>query len=1002
MSTAEAEPMNVSNVTWHELSGLLDEALDLPSSLRAAWLEQQRLLRPDLASSLDRLLAAHATAETADVLARLPTLGPGAPLPAGSAGLAAGEQVGPYRLIREVGRGGMADVWLAERSDGTFERKVALKLPRITRLRNDLAVRFARERDILARLEHPNIARLYDAGVDASRLPYLAMEFVDGAPITRYCDALQLDVATRLRLLAQALDAVQFAHANLVIHRDLKPSNILVTADGQVRLLDFGIAKLLADDDLARESKLTQLSGRALTPDYASPEQIRGQPLTTGTDVYSLGVVLFELLTGGRPYRLTHDSPAQLEQAILAADPARPGARVDDAAAKKRGTTARGLARALAGDLDTIILKALAKEPARRYPTVGALAADLQRHLAGEAVRARPASFGYRAQKFIVRNRIAVGAAGAVVVALIAATAMSLWQMQLARAQAQRAEQVKRLVLSIFEEADTYSASGGSRQTTAVDLLEQARTHLTGTVINDPAIRVELLTSIGISLTGLGANREAAQVLEEAAALGRERLGADHLRTLTAQLHWGGARVLLGEFEPAAAQFDAAEAGLRRLGDRSGLAAALRWKSYLRALERRVDESVALAAEAVRVAETSPVPVDRRELLDAYLTLAGAMGTAHRVGRLAPARRAYELAREIYGERPTVPLLHAHSMYAYALTLEGDPSAGVAELQALLPQQIRLLGPDHVEVIVSYTRIGVAALTTGDSATAIDAYRAALAAELHKAGGAPSRGVGQRRYQLGNALLDARRDAEAETELREAVSLLSAQLPPESSDRQVSHAALALAMARRGRLAEAEAEATRAQARPLGATMDDAVIALRLGRVRLLQGRAAEALALLQPATEFAAHQALPLAHAKLRAALGAALLDAGNPAAARAELQTARALFESLQPRRSPDHADVLVDLARAQLALGEANAARALTEEAVSFWSRVDPGHRSAGATRLWQARSQLAAGHPAAAAAVLRPAGPEGAVSALPADRALLERTRREVDPQRLTQH
>ncbi len=994
--------MNVSTVTWHELSGLLDEALNLPSSLRAAWLERQRLLRPDLAPSLDRLLAAHATAETADVLARLPTLGSSATQPAGDAGLAAGEQVGPYRLIREVGRGGMADVWLAERSDGTFERRVALKLPRISRLRNDLAVRFARERDILARLEHPHIARLYDAGVDASHLPYLAMEFVDGAPITSYCDALRLDVPARLRLFAQALDAVQFAHTNLVIHRDLKPSNILVTAEGQLRLLDFGIAKLLADDELAHESKLTQLSGRALTPDYASPEQIRGQPLTTGTDVYSLGVVLFELLAGGRPYRLTHDSPAQLEQAILAADPARPSTRVDEAAAQKRATTARGLARALAGDIDTIILKALAKDPARRYPTVGALAADLQRHLAGEAVRARPASFGYRAQKFVVRNRIAVGAAGTVVVALIAATAVSLWQMQLARAQAQRAEQVKRLVLSIFEEADTYSASGGSRQTTAVDLLAHARTHLTGAVISDPAIRVELLTSIGISLTGLGANAEAAQVLEEATALGRERLGPDHLRTLTAQLHWGGARVLLGEFAQAAPLLDTAEAGLRRRGDTSGLMAALRWKSYLRALERRIDESVDLAAEAVRLAETSPVPVDRRELLDAYLTLAGAMGTAHRAGRLAPARRAYELAREIYGERPTVPLLHAHSMYAYALTLEGDLSAGVAELQALVPQQIRLLGPDHIEVIVSHMRIGLAALTTGDAATAIDAYRSALAAELRKAGGAPTRAVGQRHYQLGNALLDARRDAEAEAELREAVSLLSAFLPPASSDRQVAHAALALALARRGRLTEAEAEVKLAQTRPLGATMDDAVIALRLGRVRLLQGRAAEALALLQPATEFSARQALPLAHAKLRAALGAALIDTGNPPAARTELQTARALFESLQPQRSADHADVLVDLARAQLALGESHAAQVLTEEAAAFWARFDPFHRSADVARLWHARSRLAAGDPAAAADVLRPAGPGRAVSAQPADRALLESARRDVDPQRLTQH
>jgi serine/threonine-protein kinase len=987
--------MNLTSATWQQLSGLLDQALDLDPDRRAAWLLQQRTERPQLAPTLERLLAAHA-AETGALLPRLPALAALTARPQTDAGLSAGKYVGPYRLLRELGSGGMADVWLAERADGTFERRVALKLPRTTRLRRDLERRFARERDILARLEHPQIARLYDAGFDTDGLPYLAMEFVDGQPITAWSDARGLGIADRLRLFLQVLEAVQFAHASLVIHRDLKPSNILVSADGKARLLDFGIAKLLADDEQAHETQLTRAAGRAYTPDYASPEQVRGAPLTTATDVYSAGVVLYELLCGRRPYRLAQATAAQLEAAILGEDVARPSTRIDAAAAARRDSSERGLAHTLAGDLDTIVLKALAKEPAQRYPTIGALAADLQRHLAGVPVQARPASFVYRTGRFVARNRMAVSAAAAIAAILVGASAVSLRQAQVAIDEAQRAEQVKRFVLSIFEEADTYSASGGSRQTTAVDLLAQAHARLATAGIADAAVRVELLTSIGISLTGLGANHEAAQVLEEAAALGHKRLGPDHPRTLTAQLHWGGARVLLGEFEPASALLDAAEAGLRRIGDRSGLMAALRWKSYLRALERRIDESVALAAEAVHVAETSP-PVDRRELLDAYLTLAGAMGTAHRAGRVAPARRAYELAREIYGERPTVPLLHAHSMYAYALTLEGDPSAGVAELQALVPQQIRLLGPDHVEVIVSYTRIGLAAMTTGDSATAVDAYRNALAAEQRKAGGAPTRAVGQRHHQLGNALLDARREAEAEAELRQAVTLLSASLPPESSDRQTAHATLALALARRGRLAEAEAEATRALARPLGATLDDAVIALRLGRVRLLQGRTGQALALLRPATEFAAHRALPLAHAKLRAALGAALLAAGDADAARAELQSARALFESLQPRRSPDHAEVLIDLARAQFALGAPEAARALplTEEATAFWSRFDPSHRSAGVARLWHARSLLAAGRAKDAAQALRQARSALAASPLPADRELVAGTQLEVD-------
>lgn len=983
--------MNVSPATWHELSGLLDAALDLPPALRSAWLERQRAARPDLASSLDRLLAAHATAETADVLARLPTLGGGVRPSAEGPGLAAGACIGPYRLIRELGSGGMADVWLAERNDGAFERRVALKLPRTSRLRSDLATRFARERDILARLEHPNIARLYDAGLAADGLPYLAMEFVDGVPITAYCDALRLDVAARLQLFAQALDAVQFAHANLVIHRDLKPSNIMVTADGQVRLLDFGIAKLLADNDIAHETRLTQLAGRALTPDYASPEQIRGEPLTTATDVYSLGVLLFELLTGARPYRLAHDSPAQLELAILGAEPARPSSRLGAEAAQKRNSTERGLAHRLTGDLDTIVLKALAKEPARRYPGVGALAADLRRHLTGEPVEARPASFAYRIGKFVARNRIAVGAAGAVAVALIGATGASLWQAQIAHAQARRADEVKHFVLSIFKEADTYSVSGGSRKTTAVELLERARDRLAAAGVSDPAIRVELLTSIGTSLTGLGEAGLASQVLAEAATLADAQLGSRHPGTLGAKLEWGGARILQGELAQAGPLLDAAEAGMRRNGDALGLISALRWKSFLRAHERRFDESIALAAEAVQIAEASPTPLDRRDLMDAYLTLAGAMGTVHRPGRLAPAQRAYELARAIYGDRPTVPLLHAHSLYAYALAMEGDAEAGVAELKALVPLQVQLLGPDHVEVMASYARIGLAALSRGDPRSAIEAYRAALQTERNKAGGSATKGVGQQQYRLGEALVRARRDAEAEAELSEAVRTLSAVLPADHAEVQLAHAALALVLARAGRLEEADAEVERASVLPLGETMDGASIAVRVGSVRSLQGRHEQALTLLQDASDYLNRQAIPIAHAQALAALGEAQLAAGRADEAVTTLESARAAFEALQPDLSPDHADLLVTLGRACLEIARADAAVAATADAAAFWQRFDPASRAAGLAHLWQARSLLAAHRPHDASVALQRASAILAVGAVPADRALLAQTR-----------
>jgi len=332
---------------WPEISRLLDEALDLEPATRADWLAALKQRAPALAPTVARLLAAHAKSETDDVLQRLPQLASVArdhpPHP--DTELAPGVRVGPYRLVRELGRGGMADVWLAQRADGAFARDVALKLPHASRLRRDLAARFTRERDILARLEHPNIARLYDAGVDDG-LPYLAMEYVDGATLLDDSDARRLDLPARLALFAQVLDAVRYAHANLVIHRDLKPSNILVTASGEVRLLDFGIAKLLGTEDATQETQLTRVAGRALTPDYASPEQVRGETLTVASDVYTLGVVLYELLCGARPYRLRHASVAQLEQAILEAPVVAPSSALTEAAALARGGTLRRVARA--------------------------------------------------------------------------------------------------------------------------------------------------------------------------------------------------------------------------------------------------------------------------------------------------------------------------------------------------------------------------------------------------------------------------------------------------------------------------------------------------------------------------------------------------------------------------------------------------------------------------------------------------------------------------------
>jgi eukaryotic-like serine/threonine-protein kinase len=407
------------------MSQLLDEALELDEAGRRAWLERATREHPDLAAALrEALLPGAAQAADLKALMSLPRLG-GADEASGPAasGLAPGARVGPYQLIRLLGAGGMAEVWLARRADGAFKREVALKLPMLARAQAGLEARFARERDILASLEHPHIARLYDAGVDPQGLPYLAMEYVQGAPLTDWCDAHRLGLVERLGLFLQVLEAVQYAHEKKVIHRDLKPSNILVTEAGQVQLLDFGVARLLLEAEEKDQPALTSVYGRALTPDYASPELLRGDPIDARSDLYSLGVLLYELLTGTQPYRLkSAASIGALDHAIATIEVKKPSMQLEQSAAATRASTAERLARQLRGDLDAVVLKALAKEPAQRYPSAAALAEDLRRYLDDKPIRARPARIVYRLRKFILRNRallaVSVAALAAILVVL--------------------------------------------------------------------------------------------------------------------------------------------------------------------------------------------------------------------------------------------------------------------------------------------------------------------------------------------------------------------------------------------------------------------------------------------------------------------------------------------------------------------------------------------------------------------------------------------------------
>ena len=450
-----AEPA-ISDASFRGLSpsqrlrfaALLDESVEMNSVQRHEWLIVTERADPAMASALRAFFASRDVCQVQGFLEdEGPLAGELAALVPAEPGLI-GKHFGPYRVLSLLGHGGMGSVWLAERADGLFSRQVALKLIHSTLVGRVMTERFAREREILAGLNHANIARLLDAGLAPDGQPYLALEYIAGTPFTSFCDDHRLSLRERLELFRQVLGAVQYAHAHLIIHRDLKPSNILVTDDSQVHLLDFGIAKLLTEGE-AKETELTLLGGRALTLDYAAPEQISGATVTIAADVYALGVMLYELMTAERPYRLKRDSRGALEEAILQADPMPPSRlMLSDATARARGTTAAKLAKTLRGDLDTIVAQSLKKSPNERYATVNDLDEDIGRFLRGDVVLAQRDSVPYRTLKFALRHRIAIGAVSILILTLIGGLTATTFEARVAAAQRDEARAAQARLLT--------------------------------------------------------------------------------------------------------------------------------------------------------------------------------------------------------------------------------------------------------------------------------------------------------------------------------------------------------------------------------------------------------------------------------------------------------------------------------------------------------------------------------------------------------------------------
>jgi len=781
---------NAPAAWWRQVFEFLDRALDLAPDERNTYIEEARRGAPELGAAVAGLLAGADAATFLDTPAAefaAPIL---SQLPADLDQAASGAHLGSYRIVREIGHGGMGTVYLAERSDNQYQKTVALKVLRGWNAGNERVVRrFLEERQILAALDHPDIARLLDGGVTPDGLPWFAMGYVDGKPIDRYCDEAQLSIESRLELFCRVCAAVQYAHRNLVVHRDLKPANILVTADGQVKLLDFGIAKLL-DDGANLAASLTATGERLMTPMYASPEQVRGEPISTATDVYALGVLLYELLTGRYPYRLETREPHAVVQAILEQEPERPSVAVPKHT------------RRLRGDLDTIVGKAMQKDPARRYGTAEQIEADVRRHLEGLPVTAQPDSLMYRAQKFIRRNRVGVAIATGVAVLVVAFVAVTAVQSVRIRTQAarigverDRAEQVSRFLAGLFQTADPFVGAGAGL--TAREMLDSGAARIDRELAGQPATRAQMMLEMARAYFGLGARDRARRFGEVSLAIQRRVSPPAPLEIAEALDFLGLVRVEQGELDGAERAYREALALRRQLlapghddvvRTLNGLAGVLRAEGRFRAADSVSREAVAL--DGAPLAESLE-------------------GLAHAVrerGEFAGTESLY--ARVLLLRRQKLPEAHpqvASSIIHLAVAVGDAGRRATADslFRYGLDAKRRLLGADHPDIAADeaqYARL----LHQRKSDQAAEAlYRHALLTARQRL-----RGVhpvtATILLGLGELMLDRGAADRAEPLLREALGIRATALPAAHPAVAEARIAMGVTVMARGRYNEAE------------------------------------------------------------------------------------------------------------------------------------------------------------------------------------------------------
>ena len=484
-----------------------------------------------------------------------------------------GKTFGNYRAIKQIGSGGMGSVYLAERADGVFEQKVALKVVKPVMNSQEIITRFEEERQILARLQHPNIARLLDGGISELGLPYFTMEYVEGKPITEYCDEKNLTIEQRLELFKKVCEAVLYAHQNLVIHRDIKPSNILVQEDGTVKLLDFGIAKVFEEDE--DQKFVTRTGMRVMTPEYASPEQVKGQPVSTATDIYSLGLILYQLLTGCPPYEVTSTSALEMERIICLTEPQKPSVMITkifssstdsrqkpspDFISTKRKTTISKLKKMISGDLDNICLMAIRKEPERRYSSIAQFITDIDNHLNELPVSARKSTAGYRTKKFIQRHKVGVVVATIAVILIALVTVFYTIRLaeerDKAQMEAEKSKKVTEFLVGIFQVSDPEQSKGES--ITARELLDNGVKRIESELSGQPEVQANMLGVTGNVYKSLGLYDNAQSLLKKAYSINDSLLGSDSPEAVKSLNHLASLNFAMGEYESAIEKFNKA------------------------------------------------------------------------------------------------------------------------------------------------------------------------------------------------------------------------------------------------------------------------------------------------------------------------------------------------------------------------------------------------------------------------------------------------------------